>query len=186
MSIQTTVHDLLIEHQRVNAKLLLQCELETKFPEAGSIKQIIEPPAQEMAETIGTFDKDCVRPLTPMLQARFAYAGSWKEAEPGHEWLSLNQIAAAMQGPDVIQRLKDRIEIWWEGTPLKELPWSRITLFGHYFLQGEEIYLIWPEAYGAEPEVISYAGNYEERYPDFEHYLRTMIRAIKECLKEAA
>ena len=61
--------------------------------------------------------------------------------------------------------------------PLVQMPSSRISLFGLYPEQYEEIYLIWPldDNDGSEPEILSYAGNYEYQFPNFAEYLKCLI-----------
>lgn len=183
MQTQTIVHDLLVEYQRLNQQVLLKVQQEMNTPISETRTQIIEPPSDVAGRKICTFDKRRPRSLTAMLQARFAYAGSWKMAEAGHEWLSLRQIESAMDDVKIHQRLEEVIKFAF-GTPLKGVLLSNISLFGLHHLQGEEIYLIWPDHDLGEPKVVSYAGNDERIYENFKEYLSYLINGYKMCLKK--
>lgn len=114
-------------------------------------------------------------PMTPMLKARFEYAGSWKKAHAGHEWLSLVQMKEVITDQEVLKQVEDRKEVWVDSL-LCTYPRSKVSIFGLYPEQREEIYLIWPDIAGNEPAVLSYVGNYEEHYSNFGNYLQSLIR----------
>ena len=165
------IHDMLTAYQRINDNRLTK-----PYPLFPPIYQVVEPPEAELSSKVPTLQRGHYRKITPYLRARFEYASSWKEAEAGHEWLGLKQMETALRDPDVLEQIRVRPAIWTE-SPLVQMPPSRISLFGLYPEQYEEIYLIWPlddDDYG-EPEILSYAGNFESSFSDFAQYLNHLI-----------
>ena len=165
------IHDMLAAFQRIN-----ESRLTSPHPLFPPVYQVVEPPEKEPGSKVPTLQRGQYRKITPFLKARFEYAGSWKEADGGHEWLGLKQMETALRDPDILEQIRVRPEIWTE-SPLVQMPPSRISLFGLYPEQYEEIYLIWPlddDDYG-EPKILSYAGNFESMYSDFAEYLHYLI-----------
>jgi hypothetical protein len=165
------IHDMLTAYQRINENRLTR-----PHPLFPPIYQVVEPPEAELSSKVSTLQRGHYRKITPYLRARFEYAGSWKEADAGNKWLGLKQMEAALQDPSVLEQIRARPEIWTE-SPLVQMPSSRISLFGLYPEQYEEIYLIWPldDDDGSEPEILSYAGNYEYQFSNFAEYLKCLI-----------
>jgi hypothetical protein len=55
-------------------------------------------------------------------------------------------------------------------------PPERLSLFAVADDQPEDhTYLVWPADDGPEPELWTYAGHSEQRYPDLRHYLRWVL-----------
>lgn len=165
------IHDMLTAYQRINEDRLTR-----PHPFLPPVYQVIEPPEAQLNSKIPTLQPGHYRKITPYLKARFEYAGSWKEADGGNEWLGLGQMDAVLQEPKVLEQIRSRPELWTE-SPLVQMPASRISLFGLYPEQYEEIYLIWPldDAEDGEPEILSYAGNYERQFSDFAQYLHCLM-----------
>ncbi len=165
---------MLISYQEINKKRLI--EVHRMFGDSSSqqISQLILPPKPLSQLGVATLQPNHYKPLSPMLKARFEYAGSWKEADAGHEWLDLTQIEECLRDQRVLKQIRERMQVWNE-SPIAKLPLSRISLFGIYGDQSEEIYLIWPEKNGTEPKVLSYAGNFEAEFTNFGHYLKHLI-----------
>lgn len=164
---------MLVEYQKLNEWRLF--EVAQKFGnQMPVLEQIVEPPESASTLMVPTLERKCVRSTSPMLKARFEYAGSWREADAGHEWLSLQGMEEAVQDPKVLEQIKTRVDHWVD-SPLLKLPASRVSLFGLYREQCEEIYLIWPLGDGGEPEILSYVGNFEERFSNFADYLKHLL-----------
>ena len=179
---QEKMHNLLVEYQQLNQKLLLKVQRDLDIPTDEIQRQVVEPPASMDGLEISSFDPRNPQRLTAMLQARFSYAGSWKMAEAGIEWLSLNQIKSASLSVQNVEMVHEATTLW-EGSSLFRVPLSRISLFGIHPKQGEMIYLIWPVIVGEEPEIISYSCNIENRYLNLEHYLKSLIGDAKKGLQ---
>lgn len=178
---KTLIHNLLVEYQQLNQKLLIKVQQDLGMSEGEIESQVVEPPSGTAVPEIPTFDQRYRRRLTKMLQARFEYAGSWRMAEAGIEWLSLKQIWEETSNEENVQRVNEATALW-ESSPLFKAPLSRISLFGIHPEQGEAIYLLWPVVDGGEPEILSYSCNLENRYPNLEQYLRSLIGDAKRGL----
>lgn len=168
------IHDMLIAYQAINKKRLIEAHRMFGDLTSQQITQVIQPPQPLTQLGMATLQQGHYRPLSPMLKARFEYAGSWKEADAGHEWLDLTQIEECLRDQRVLKQIRERIQVWNESS-LAKLPPSRISLFGLYRDQSEEIYLIWPNENGTEPKVLSYAGNFEAEFTNLGHYLKHLI-----------
>jgi hypothetical protein len=168
------VHEMLLAYQTINETRLTKIHLLLGDENFSPIKQLIEPPDAELPSKVPTLQPEHYRKITPFLKARFEYAGAWKEADAGHEWLGLKQMETVLREASVLEQIRARSEIWSD-SPLVQMPPSRISLFGLYRDQAEEIYLIWPAVDGDEPEILSYGGNYESRFSDFAQYLKYLI-----------
>lgn len=137
-------------------------------------KQIVMPPNPLDELGVPTLHPDYYRPLTPMLRARFEYASEWRNAYAGHDWLSIQQMKDATKDGKLLDKVKSCAEMWSSSPPAR-FAMSQISLFGIYFDQGEETYLVWPTTDGAEPHVVSYAGNYEREFNNLKDYLSFIL-----------
>lgn len=162
------IHDLLAEHQRLNEMRIRQVSHDQGF------QQVVTPPVELPEIGIPTLAEGVYEPWTPMLRARFAYASSWRNADAGVDWLSLQQMEQAATEANLIDLVNARIECW-DGSPIRGVPFSRLSLFGLDLDQGEEVYLLWPAVSGEEPAIISYSGNFESTFADFGAYLQHLI-----------
>lgn len=169
-----SIHDMLVTYQKVNQKRLIEVHKMLGDQTIPPLKQVVSPPDPASNLEVPTLEPGFYKRMTPLLKSRFEYAGAWKEADAGHEWLSLKGMEAAIRNPKVLEQIKMRIETWTD-SPLARLPASRISLFGLYGDQSEEIYLIWPLADGDEPQILSYSGNFEAKFSDFAQYLKHLI-----------
>jgi hypothetical protein len=116
---------------------------------------------------VPTFDPEVTRDLTPMLQARFEYAGSWKSGQD--VWLSACQMASLMQSK-AIRPYHRSLREDWDGSAPMVFSDERLTLFGITEGVPENlVYLAWATG-GEEPEVWTYAGFDTHKFKDLEHY----------------
>ena len=176
------IHDMLIAYQASNQKRLLEVHQRYGDPSLPPIKQVVEPPVPLSNFGVPTLQSGHYKPMTPMLATRFEFAGAWKEADAGHDWLSIQEMEAASLDANIREQISIRKETWDE-SPINLVPPSRISLFGIYRDQSEEIYLVWPAAVESEPEILSYAGNFESKFANFGHYLRHLIDG---CVKSGS
>jgi hypothetical protein len=133
---------------------------------SGILRQITSPP--EELRPIVTLDSARTRELSPMLKARFSFAGEWQNAAASQRWLSLQQISVVSSCQQIMQQISLRINNW-PTSLLSTTPPDSVALFGIDEDEGEETYLVWHE--GIEPIIVTYIGNEERAYPDFKEYL---------------
>lgn len=181
MSISTiSLHDLLIRYQKLNQQRLREIGLLASDGHASA--QVVFPPEESHSRGVPTLKKGFFQPMTAMLNDRFNYAGCWKMADSGHDWLSLSQMENAVNDDSVRKRYEELLE-FWEDCPLVGIPHERISIFGMHPLQGEEIYLLWPSTDFVEPAILSYTGNFETRHVNFRGYLETLVEGAKEPIE---
>ena len=106
----------------------------------------------ELDKGIPTLARNIYRDATPMLRARFAYAGEWQNADVGFDWLNVRHMRKCWRDKDI----REKIEItqtYWEGSPPNQYPPERLTLFAFDPDDSGEIYLVWPKSGKSEPRV---------------------------------
>jgi hypothetical protein len=126
----------------------------------------------EPTAALPTFDRAVSRPVTPMLAARFAYAGVWRQGLD--LWLTPARMAAQTRRRPV-RALHRSLREHWEGSAPRLFPDDRLTLFG--ITEGVEenrVYLVW-RADDREPEVWRYAGWDVAAFPNLEAFLRWQL-----------
>ena len=143
-----------------------------RLNEKDDIRQSVEVPASS-GEVIATLDPDMTMPLSPMLRARFAYAGAWAGAALGQTWLGLGQIAEAPAG---VRECSWHIEHLARMTSELSEPVgpSRITLYGLDATKGGATYLVW-RAEAEEPAVLAFYGGGLDRFLDLGSYLAFLV-----------
>jgi len=145
-----------------NTRRNLQVRKNYEEAVANKLSQVINPP-EFSTDRIPTLERGIYQNSTPMLNARFAYAGSWVNAYLAHTWLGIREMEQVWDDVEVLEQIRIRRENWEESPPASA-PLNRISLFGIYREQCEEIYLLWDIEDSVEPRVYSYAGNYEEQF----------------------
>jgi hypothetical protein len=144
---------------------LLQRENERENAK-GPLTQEIRAP-EKMPRRVPTLDGGG-RPLSPMLRARFAFAGRWQNAILGQTWLSASEMARAPKTRDLVEEVALRRESWTRSL-VSKLPLDRLSLFAVDVDDGDATYLVWGK--GAEPKVLELCGASEKAYKDFATYL---------------
>jgi hypothetical protein len=168
MQSNQNIHDLLIEHQNLNKKRILAVSQDKE------LQQTVSPPVALPDVGIPSLARGVYKRITPMIKARFEYASNWKNADAGLDWLSVQEMEQAATDAKLIEMVNSRIDSW-DGTPLKGVSFSQLSLFGVNREQEEEVYLLWPIMAGQEPAIISYTGNFESKFADFGTYLQHLI-----------
>lgn len=108
------------------------------------------------------------RPFSPMLRARFAFAGRWENAILGQTWLSASEMARATKRAAFRKEVALRRESWTHSIVAKR-PLDRLTLFAIDADDGDATYLVWGPS--AEPKVLQFAGASETLYANLAAYL---------------
>lgn len=143
--------------------------IEEKMKEYGldkSVELVIEPP--EVVTTIPTFHAKRPRQASPMLQARFDYAGTLIYA--GEEWLAASAMPRQMKKKDVKSYHKSLRENW-EGSAPMLFTDDQLTVFAVTDGVPDNLtYLVWSKD-GDEPEVWRYAGLNSNRFKNLAEYL---------------
>lgn len=136
------------------------------------VRQSLEGPSALGADIV-TLDPETTMPLSPMLRARFAYAGAWDRAAFAQTWPGLAQIAATTA------LVRDRP--WHVGHvatmsgafPLPVGPY-RITLYGLDAARGDATYLVWCTD-TVESAVCAFYGGGCDRFLDLSRYLAFLV-----------
>jgi hypothetical protein len=129
----------------------------------------MELAAPERVEHLPTFHSTVSRALTPMLRARFDYAGSWKRGRD--IWLGASEMASFMKQEPIRLYHRSLRENWARSAPMV-FGDDRLTLFAITTGVPENpTYLVWGTD-KVEPEVWTYAGMESCEFPDLERYLK--------------
>ncbi|WP_046215998.1 hypothetical protein [Paenibacillus wulumuqiensis] len=124
------------------------------------------------AEQIPTLDKGVLRPVSPQLLERFAYAGSWLDL--GEHMLDPVQMKEVMNGQpfrEWIAAMRDNRE---DSAPAR-YPDDRLSVLSVISEDdGEYTLLVWPEDKSAEPRVYRYYSQQEQQFEDLADWLRWM------------
>ena len=124
----------------------------------------------ELDKGIPTLARNVYRDATPMLRARFDYAGRWKNADVGFDWFDGRQMRRCWRDKDI----RERIEItrtYWEGSPPNQYPAERLTLFGFDPEDAGEIYLVWPRSGKSEPWVWRFSAQHCSEFETLRAYV---------------
>jgi hypothetical protein len=156
--------------------------VETMLKESGLREQDIAPlvrlqidQPEPFPNGIPTLAKGVYRRATPMVAARFEYAGRW--VEPGREWLGIRDMEKAIKNRRVLSQIESHRR-HWAGSAPATFPKERLTLFG--IVEGEEenqTYLVWPEDEETESQVWDYSGQHEHRHANLAAYLEWILAA---------
>jgi hypothetical protein len=141
--------------------------------EIGPLEQTIDPP-EPFKSGIPTLKKGVNRKPSPMIEARFKYAGTWKQID--RVWLGVRAMEETLKRRSVQQSFKSMKENW-EGSAPARFPAERLSLFA--IVDGsdeDQTYLVWPEKDGAEPEIWAYAGQGETKHKNLEQYLKWVLK----------
>lgn len=135
-----------------------------------TITQVIAPTVA--AIQLPTFDNSIFRRPSPMLRARFEFAGTWKEGTD--TWLAPDEMVDLMQRKSV-RAIHKSIRAKWEGSAPMRFADSQLTLFGVTDGVPENLtYLVWVD--DVEPEVWSYVGMNVHRYKTLEEFLKAQLQ----------
>lgn len=138
----------------------------------GLLAQKIEKPSS-FSKGVPTLQQGIYRPASPMLTARFQFAGSWTYAAAGQTWLSPQSMEKAWNNKGIGKQLKLRKEHWSESVLNKATP-DRVALFGIDREEKEETYLHFAED-ASEPEIFQYVSNAEKKFANLEDYLHYLL-----------
>jgi hypothetical protein len=123
--------------------------------------------------TLPTLKRGSSQPITPLLAARFTFAGRWLHASLGMEWLAPTHLRKAYTDVQIRQQIAIRRE-HWDGCILAQLPPERITLFGIDRVEFAEVYLAWKRP-GTEPAVHWYTGQHEYGFANLTKYVEFLL-----------
>ena len=122
---------------------------------------------------IPTLAQGIYRPPTPMVAARYAFAGRWMEGEIA--WLGVADMEAALSNEELLEDIESKRQHWTGSAPAL-FPPDRLTLFGTVEEQWEDQwYLVWPERDGKEPAVWVYSGQSEHKHENLAKYLEWQL-----------
>jgi hypothetical protein len=124
-------------------------------------------PAQAV-QTIPTFKPGRDQQVSPMLKARYDYAGAWKWA--GDFWLGVNDMPRRMRSRSV-KSYHRALRENWEGSAPMLFPDERLSLFAiNEGVPDNLTYIVWGES-KAEPELWRYASLDSWRFKDLSEFL---------------
>lgn len=119
-------------------------------------------------KAIPTFQQDTVRHPSPMLEARFRFGST---CQVGCDtWLGADEMKLWMSNPEVMTYHDSLRRLWTNSAPML-YPDEQLSLFGRTEdVPDSLIYLVWGT--NVEPEIWSYSGTQQIRYPNLVAYLR--------------
>jgi hypothetical protein len=118
---------------------------------------------------VAVFQAGTRRPLSPMLTARFSFAGAIHDLS-GH-MLSISDIDQIL-GKKRLKAVVDSHRQHWEGSAPATVPPDRLSVFSISNLDDDDLtYLVWANQRSHEPQLWSYSGQHESRYKNLETYL---------------
>lgn len=130
-----------------------------------SLELAVSPP--ETVVDLSTFDSKVSRKLTPMLKARFAFAGAWKMGQ--EIWLSASDITSAVKNKAIKPYHRSLREHWQGSAPMRFAD-DRLTLFGITEGVPEDLtYLVW-ESDDEEPTIWTCEGFDAHTFTTLEQY----------------
>ena len=137
----------------------------SRAPEiAEEMRLVLSPPPRRLSR-VPTFEVGVFRKLTPMLQARFEYAGRMQHGLD--TWLSLRQMSTWVRKREVRGHHRARRTHWIDSPPNLH-PDSRLSLFGVTDgVPQNAVYLVWGDE-GEEPRVWSVSGMSAEEFDTLE------------------
>jgi hypothetical protein len=156
------------------AKLLAQLAERRRSDEyAKDFPSRYAPPVA--VKLLPTLDKDAYRPITPMLAARFAFAGRWTNARVCETWLDpagMEKAARKRSFREYHAALREH----WEGSAPERLPDTRLSLFAVDADSPDHlVYLAWPVEVDREPAIHCYSGQHENVFRNLAAYLKWML-----------
>jgi hypothetical protein len=118
---------------------------------------------------LATLSPETRSALSPMLAARFAFAGAIHDLS-GH-MLSTKEIEQTVTK----KRFKAIVESHaqhWEGSAPATYPHDRLSLFSIGSLDDANLtYLVWANSRSREPQLWAYSGQHEDRYENLAEYV---------------
>lgn len=131
-------------------------------------------PPDKPATHITTLDGQTIRPLSPMLQARFDFAGAWRDARLSQNWLSLAEIGAANNDPQIAESIAIRTENSYGEEPPGGVAPDSCAIFAHNPHELDETYLVW-HGDSEEPVIWEYFGGDVSYFVHLESYLSHIV-----------
>jgi hypothetical protein len=123
----------------------------------------------EPGRQVPTLEEGVGHPLSPMLAARFRFAGTVRDAT--EKWLGLAEMETVPTNKKLMKHFKSHQQNWTGSAPAV-IPKDRLSLYA-FDIGAEEnqTYLVWPERSGGEPQVWRYHGQSERRFKDLDQFL---------------
>jgi hypothetical protein len=151
----------------------LSVKAESRARRYGDMRYRLDPPSEQLAERVPTLARDSYKPITPMLRARFEFAGCWVLPESGKTWLTIEEMESIWNSSRILSQIEIRKQNWTDSI-VARFPTNQLSLFGLDLPDYNETYLHWTET-SLEPEVHSYYGAEENVYSDFREFLKHLI-----------
>ena len=112
------------------------------------------------------------RPLSPMLAARFAFAGQLRFGQD--VWVTPSQIKTLIQDRDLMANHVARRQHWDGSAPMQYRD-AALSVFAYTEGVPEDLtYLVWPSG-ATEPEVWDYSGHQEHRSGNLAEFLQYLL-----------
>jgi hypothetical protein len=155
-------------------KLLSQLKTRNEASDYGGLLAQAVATSEPVRKGVPTLERGVYGELTPMLEARFKYAGAWTNAALSHTWLGIRQMEEARTDKAILNQIMVRKKNW-PGSAPEKFPKSRLSLFGIDREEYEETYLVWEDDLTKEPAVYVYPGHEERIFPHLDDYIKYLI-----------
>jgi hypothetical protein len=130
--------------------------------------------SEALFQSVPSLKKGVYRRPTPMIAARFRFAGAWVNAGLGHTWLSVSGMEDVWSDKTILKQIRIRQEYWQKSAPAL-FSWSRVSLFGIERNEQEETYLVWNDGRKKEAEVYVYIGHEEKIFKNLRVYVEYLL-----------
>ncbi len=161
-----------IEQNKKMARLLGRLkQMNDQEPELGP--QVLHPATPLLEAQILTLDEKSSISLSPMLRARFEFAGRWENANLCQTWLSLENIAEWFADTNLVEAMRLRRENW-DHVPPANVASDKCAIYGFDMEEVEETYLVWRDT-RQEPEVWRFVGADYKCFRDLERFLEYLV-----------
>lgn len=139
----------------------------------GLVSQHVAAPTP-ITQGIPTLEQGSFRAATPMIEARFTFAGRWTDAGGGQTWLGIGDMQAVWTDERIMRQIRSKRD-FWEGSAPATVEWRKLTLFGLDIDEEDHTYLVWNDQIDEEPAVWIYSGQSERKFKNMMNYLKYIV-----------
>jgi hypothetical protein len=159
---------MLDELQKQDPKMYNKAWYDVQKKEYGDLDQKVSN--QKVAKPTGNADKipalekGVYKKASPMICARFEFAGKWTNAYV-MDWLGLADMEKIWTSPKIMKDIANLKENWENSAPAVH-DYKDLSLFGYDKYDNNMIFLVWNDK-AEEPEIWFYSGQNFKKYKDF-------------------
>jgi hypothetical protein len=167
-----TIKDMLDELQKQDPKMYNKAWYDAQKKEYGDLSQKVSN--QKLSKPSGdtskipVLEKGEYKKASPMIKARFDFAGKWGNAYV-MDWLGLPDMEKIWASPKMMKDIATLKENWESSAPA-EYDYKDLSLFGYDKDEKDMIFLVWTGV--EEPEIWFYSGQNFKKYKTLADFLK--------------